>query len=458
MASSEPAKLKRVLIANRGEIALRVLRACRDEGIEAVCVYSEADADATYVKLADRAVCIGRPVATDSYLNVPRLIAAAEIAEADAIHPGYGFLSENAGFAEIVAESGFKFIGPSHEAMRRVGDKVNCKALARKAKVPIVPGSKGEIEDEDEAVKVADEIGYPVIVKASAGGGGRGMRVARNEHALRQAVGSARQEAEAAFKNGTVYLEKFIEAGKHVEVQVIADEHGNACHLYERDCSVQRRHQKLIEEAPSPSLDDRQRKSLCESAVRLIKEAGYTNAGTVEYLLDKDGSFYLLEVNARIQVEHPVSEQITGVDLIREQLRVAAGEPLSFRQKDLSINGHAIECRLNAEDPDRNFMPQPGTVETWIPPGGPGVRLDTHVHAGYRIPPNYDSMVGKLIVHRRTRDEAIAASLRALGEFRIAPMNTTIPLQARILDSTPFRKATVDTKWLEGWLEGAGKR
>ena len=446
----------RILIANRGEIALRVVRACREMGVEAVAVYSEADRDSRHVVLADRAVCIGKAPAGDSYLNTSRIIAAAEISGADAIHPGYGFLAENAGFAEMVRDSGFEFVGPSAAAMRAVGDKVNCKQLAKSAKVPTVPGSDGELEDEEQAVEIAEKIGYPVIVKASAGGGGRGMRVARNNTALRAAVGQARQEAEAAFKNATVYLEKFVEVGRHVEVQVLADRHGAAVHLYERDCSVQRRHQKLIEEAPCPVLSDKQRKELCASAVRLIQAADYSGAGTVEYLLDPDGKFYLLEVNARIQVEHPVSEQITGVDLIREMIRVSSGEPLGLKQSDIQINGHAIECRINAEDPARNFAPQPGTIETFIAPGGLGVRLDTHAHAGYRIPPNYDSMIGKLIAHRPTRDEAIATALRALAEFEIGPMKTTIPLQRRILDSQPFRTSQVDTKWLEGWLESNG--
>ncbi len=440
---------QKILIANRGEIALRVLRACKEMGIRTVCVYSVADKDAAYLKLADEAICIGEGPAADSYLNIPRIIAAAEVTDVDAIHPGYGFLAENAHFAEVCRSCKIEFIGPPVSAMAAIGDKVACKKLARKAKVPTVPGSEGEVDDEDKAVKLCDEIGYPVIVKAAAGGGGRGMRVASNEVSLRAGLNQARLEAEKAFKNSTVFIEKYIQLGRHVEVQVIADQHGNAVHLWERDCTMQRRHQKLVEESPSPILDQKTREELCASAVRLIKAAGYFNAGTVEYIVDEHKHFYLLEVNARIQVEHPVTEAITGIDLIREQIRVAAGEKLSFSQKDVKQIGHAIECRINAEDPARNFAPSPGTIEELRVPGGLGVRWDSHVYAGYRIPPNYDSMIGKLIVHRPTRDEAITTMKRALSEFHISPIKTTIPLQLQIMDNPQFRKGEVDTGFVE---------
>ena len=440
---------RRVLIANRGEIALRVIRACRELGVETVAVYSEADRGASYLDLADRTVCIGKGPAGDSYLNVPRIISAAEICDVDAIHPGYGFLSENANFNEVVRSCKIEFIGPSPEAMLAVGDKVQCKHMAKRAKVPTVPGSDGAVEDLDEAVEVCEKIGVPVIVKAAAGGGGRGMRVVRDASKIRDAITQASQEAKAAFNNGTVYIEKFVENGRHVEVQVIADQHGNAVHLWERDCSMQRRHQKLVEESPSPHIGQKTREAMCAAAVRLIKEAKYSNAGTVEFLVDKDENFYLLEVNARIQVEHCVTEMVTGIDLIQTQLRVASGEKLPFTQKDIPQIGHAIECRLNAEDPARNFAPQPGTLETYIPPGGPGVRLDTHVHQGYKIPPNYDSMIGKLIIHRMNRDDAIRTMKQALSEFRIGPMKTTIPLQMRIMDDPGFREGRVHTNYVE---------
>jgi acetyl-CoA carboxylase biotin carboxylase subunit len=443
------AMLSKVLVANRGEIALRVLRACRELGIGTIAVYSEADRGAAYLQQADTAVCIGRGPAADSYLNIPRLIAAAEVHDADAIHPGYGFLAENAHFNEVVRDCKMTFVGPSPEAMSAVGDKVNCKRLARKAKVPTVPGSEGALDDEAEAAKLCDEIGYPVIIKAAAGGGGRGMRVARDEDELRAGVVQARNEAQAAFGDGTVYVEKFVERGRHVEVQVIADTHGNAIHLWERDCSMQRRHQKLVEESPSPGISQTTREAMCAAAVRLIQQANYVNAGTVEFLVDADESFYLLEVNARIQVEHPVTELVTGLDLVQMQLRVASGEELPVKQQDVKQVGHAIECRVNAEDPARNFMPQPGTLETYIAPGGPGVRLDTHAHAGYRIPPNYDSMIAKLLVHRPTREEAIVTMRRALAEFQIGPMKTTIPLQDRILADAGFKSGVFDTKYVE---------
>ncbi len=443
----------RILIANRGEIALRVLRACRELGIEAVCVYSQADADAPYLKLADRAICIGEGPANKSYLNIPRIISAAEIADVDAIHPGYGFLSENAHFASVCRDCKIEFIGPSPEAMAKLGDKVSCRATAKEAKVPIFPGSESAIDDIDEAVKLADKIGYPVIVKAAAGGGGRGMRVVHNEAALRSGVKAASTEAEAAFGNGAVYIEKFLESARHIEVQVIGDKHGNAVHLYERDCSTQRRHQKLIEEAPGPHIDPRRREDLCKSAARLIKKANYSGAATVEFLMDERQNFYMLEVNTRLQVEHPVSELITGVDLVKAQIRVAAGEPLWFKQRDIKITGHAIECRINAEDPDRNFAPSPGTITRFDTPGGPGVRMDTHCINGYRVPPNYDSMIGKLIVHADTREAAIARMERALREFTVEPIKTTIPLHRELMRNSAFKAGGMDIHYLERLLK-----
>jgi acetyl-CoA carboxylase, biotin carboxylase subunit len=444
----------KILIANRGEIALRIIRACRELGVQTAVVYSTADKDAAYLQLADQAICIGDPPPAESYLNIPRIISAAEIADVQAIHPGYGFLAENDHFAEICRSCRIEFIGPPHKAMALVGDKVECKKLARKAKVPTVPGSDGAVDDEKVALRIAQEIEYPVIIKAAAGGGGRGMRVAHNDVSLRAGFRQAQAEAENAFKDSTVYIEKYVEFGRHVEVQILADNHGNTVHLWERDCSMQRRHQKLVEESPSPVLRPEVRKELCEAAVRLVKAAGYANAGTVEFLVDKKQNFYLLEVNARIQVEHPVTEQVTGIDLIKEQIRIAAGQPLSFRQKDIPQIGHAIECRINAEDPARNFAPSPGTIAEWRPPGGPGVRLDTHAYAGYRIPPNYDSMIGKLIVHRPTRAEAIAAMKRALHEFHIAPTKTTIPLHLQIMDNHEFQSGDVDTGFVERVLLG----
>ncbi len=439
----------KILIANRGEIALRIIRACKELGIETAVVYSTADKDAAYLDFADQKICIGDAPPADSYLNIPRIMSAAEVADVDAIHPGYGFLSEKHHFAEIVRSCKIQFIGPPVGAMLALGDKVECKKLAKKAKVPTVPGSDGAVEDEKTALEIAEKIGYPVIIKAAAGGGGRGMRVAHNDVSLRAGFKQASLEAENAFKDGTVYIEKYVEFGRHVEVQVIADQHGNARHLYERDCSMQRRHQKLVEESPCPVLSPERREELCSSAVRLIKAAGYYNAGTVEFLVDKDLNYYILEVNARIQVEHPVTELVTGIDLIKEQIRVAAGEKLSFTQKDVKQTGHAIEVRINAEDPARNFAPFPGLIDTLRVPGGPGVRWDSHVYAGYRIPPNYDSMIGKLLVHRRTREEAITTMKRALQEFHIAPIKTTIPLHLQIMDNANFRSGDVDTRFVE---------
>ena len=444
----------KILIANRGEIALRIIRACREMGVQSVVVYSTADKDAAYLKLADQAICIGDAPPAESYLNIPRIISAAEIADVQAIHPGYGFLAENDHFAEVCRSCKIEFIGPPVSAMEAVGDKVACKKLAKKAKVPTVPGSDGAIDDEKTAIKLAAQIGYPVIIKAAAGGGGRGMRVAHNDVSLRSGLKQAQAEAENAFKDSTVYIEKYVEFGRHVEVQILADNHGNVIHLWERDCTMQRRHQKLLEESPSPLLKQDVREKLCESAVRLVKAAGYVNAGTVEFLVDSDQNYYLLEVNARIQVEHPVTEQVTGIDLIKEQIRIASGLPMSVRQKDVPRIGHAIECRINAEDPQQNFAPSPGVIEELRLPGGPGVRIDSHVYAGYRIPPNYDSMIGKLIVHRPTRALAIATMKRALGEFYVSPIKTTIPLQLQILHDQSFARGEVDTGFVERELMG----
>ena len=443
---------RRVLIANRGEIALRILRACHELDIEAVCVYSEADRDAPYLKLADRAICIGPGPSKESYLNISRLISAAEIADVDAIHPGYGFLSERADFSQICRECKIEFIGPSPEAMGKLGDKVECKRTARAAKVPVFPGSEGAIEDEDEAAKIAEGIGYPVIIKASAGGGGRGMRVCRNEATLRSSIRAAQQEAQAAFGNGAVFIEKFLEHARHIEVQVLGDKHGHAVHLFERDCSVQRRHQKLIEEAPAPGVDRKKIAALGEGAARLIRQADYAGAATVEFLMDKDQSFYMLEVNTRVQVEHPVTELITGVDIVKMSILIAAGESLPFKQKDIRVEGHAIECRINAEDPDHGFRPSAGLIETWRPAGGPGIRIDSHVVSGYRVPPNYDSMIGKLLVKDDTREECLKRLGRALREFEVGPIKTTLPLYRRLLENSDFRAGGVDIHYLERWM------
>src|SRR4051812_8714385 len=444
---------QRILVANRGEIALRVIRACRDLGVEVVAVFSEADRDAPYLALADEAICIGPAVAAESYLNIPRLISAAEIADVQAIHPGYGFLSENAHFAEVCRSCNIEFIGPPHEAMRRLGNKNEARKLAQKAGVPVVPGSEGLIENDAEALSLAHSMGFPVLIKAAAGGGGRGMRVARNDISLQAGLKAARQEAEKAFKDGSVYIEKYIEQPRHVEVQILADEHGNVVHLWERDCSLQRRHQKLVEESPAPNLPDEVRNNICAAAVRLIKMAGYQNAGTCEFLVDREHRFYFIEVNARIQVEHPVTELVTGIDLVREQIRIAAGEPLRFAQEDIPQRGVAIECRINAEDPAADFRPSPGQVTRWQPPGGPGVRLDSHVVTGYRVPPNYDSLLAKLLVHQPTRSEALATMRRALAEFVVEGVATTIPLHRTIFSHSSFIAGQVDTTFVERYLQ-----
>jgi len=439
----------RILIANRGEIALRIIRACHELNIEAVVVYSEADRDASYLQLADEAVCIGPADCAKSYLNIPGIISAAEISDVEAIHPGYGFLAENINFAQICRDCGIIFIGPPVEAMQLLGDKVQARELAKKAGVPIVPGSEGAIEKESSALKLANKMGYPVILKATAGGGGRGMRVVHNDITLRSAFNAARAEAEAAFGDGRIYLEKFIVEPRHVEVQVVADSHGNALHFYERDCSIQRRHQKMIEESPCPVLDKQTRELLAEAALKIIKKAKYVNAATVEFLLDNEKNFYFIEANTRIQVEHPVTEMVTGHDLIKLQLKIAAGQPVKFSQKNIKHTGVAIECRINAEDPENNFAPSPGAITRLILPGGPGVRVDTHVHQGWTISPSYDSMIAKLIVHQRTRTEAIATMKRALREFIIEPVKTTIPACLDILSHNLFVKNKIDTSFVE---------
>jgi acetyl-CoA carboxylase, biotin carboxylase subunit len=439
----------RILIANRGEIALRVMRACKEMGIETVAVFSEADRGASYVQLADEAYCLGGPRSVDSYLKIREIIAAAEVSGAEAIHPGFGFLSENAHFNEVCRDSGIDFIGPTPDAMQKLGDKNTARSMAVKSNVPVVPGSDGLVEDYSAAVKAAKDIGFPVLIKATAGGGGKGMRIATDEKTLETAIEQAMMEAQAAFGNPGVYLEKFVDRPRHVEVQIIGDQHGNICHLWERDCSTQRRHQKLIEESPSSRLPDKVRKELCESAVRMAKGADYYNAGTVEFIVDQSDNFYFIEVNARIQVEHPVTEMVTGIDLIKQQIRVAAGEKLPFKQKDIVCRGAAIECRINAEDPEKNFQPCPGTIEGMFVPGGYGVRFDSHTHAGYTVPPYYDSMIGKLIVHQPTREEAIACMVRCLRELRVKGIKTTADFQQTILKHPDFVAGTVDTKWVE---------
>jgi acetyl-CoA carboxylase biotin carboxylase subunit len=440
---------KRILIANRGEIALRIIRACRELGIETVVVYSEADRGAAYLDLADETYCVGPAKASDSYLKINHIISAAEVGNVQAIHPGYGFLAENAHFAEICRSCNIEFIGPPHEAMRQLGDKNSARKLAREANVPVVPGSDGLVTNERDAIEIAHQIGFPVLIKASAGGGGRGMRVASNDLTLKSALSQAGAEAQAAFGNAAVYLEKYIERPRHVEVQIMADNHGNVVHLFERDCSTQRRHQKLIEESPSPRLTAETREAMCTAAVRLAKACNYTNAATVEFIVDQTGNFYFIEVNTRIQVEHPVTEMVTGIDLIKMQLRVASGEPLPFSQADIQHRGASIECRINAEDPAAGFRPCPGKIDLLIPPGGFGVRFDSHAYSGYTVSPYYDSMIGKLIVHQPTREEAISTMLRALAELRVDGLKTTVPIHREILSHTAFAEAQIDTTFVE---------
>ncbi len=444
----------RILIANRGEIALRIIRACREMGIETVAVFSDADRGSAYLELADEAYCIGPAKSAESYLKIDQVISAAEVGNVDAIHPGYGFLAENARFNEICRSCEIDFIGPQPEAMDMLGDKNRARNMAREAQVPVVPGSDGLIEDEQEAERVAKEIGFPVLVKATAGGGGKGMRVAESAEALSTAMQQAQTEAQAAFGNPGIYLEKYIERPRHVEVQILADHHGNVVHLWDRDCSTQRRHQKLIEESPAPNLPEKSRQDMCQAAVRMIKHANYTNAGTVEFIVDQNNQFYFIEVNARIQVEHPVSEMVTGIDLIQSQIRIAANEPLPMTQDDIKVNGVAIECRINAEDPARFFQPCPGTIEQMFVPGGLGVRFDSHAHSGYQVPPYYDSMIGKLIVHQPTRAQAIACMIRCLDEIRIEGIKTTIPFHREVLSHSDFAEGWIDTGFVERtWLQ-----
>jgi acetyl-CoA carboxylase biotin carboxylase subunit len=442
----------RILIANRGEIALRILRACKDMGIETVAVYSEADRDSLHLRYADETICIGPAASSESYLNIPALIAAAEITDVEAIHPGYGFLSENEHFAEVCQSCNIKFIGPSPKAIAQCGDKVAAKVLARQAGVPCVPGSDGPIDDEQQALAIARQIGFPVLIKAAAGGGGRGMRVAHNEPSLVTGFHSARAEAEKAFKDGTVYLEKYIEKPRHVEIQIVGDQHGNVVHFGERDCSLQRRHQKLLEESPCPVLDPETRQKMGDAAVRLAKAANYYSAGTVEFLLDQNKNFYFIEINSRIQVEHPVTEMVTGTDLIREMILIANGERLSVKQEDVRIQGHAMEFRINAEDPDHGFKPSPGTIHTFVAPAGPGVRWDSHVYQGYTVPPHYDSMVGKLIIHRPNRKLVIETARRALQELTLQGITTTAGLFLRILEHSDFAAGQIDTGFIDRYF------
>ncbi|MGH7537166.1 MAG: acetyl-CoA carboxylase biotin carboxylase subunit [Gemmatimonadales bacterium] len=440
---------QKVLIANRGEIALRVIRACKELGIATVAVYSEADRECLHVRFADDDVCIGRPPGRESYLNIPRIIAAAEITGADAIHPGYGFLAENAEFADIVRTSGITFIGPTAEQIRQMGDKAEARRLAQELKMPTVPGSPGPVGSLEEALAVAEPIGFPVIIKAAAGGGGKGMRVAGDLDAFPQAYSLARQEALAAFGSDQVYLEKYLARPRHIEIQIMADQHGKVMHLCERDCSIQRRHQKLVEEAPSPVVDQALRERIGAAAVRLAESINYVGAGTIEFLLDEDGAFYFMEMNTRIQVEHPVTEMCTNFDLVKEQIRVAAGEPLSLILFGNRLRGHAMECRVNAEDPARNFQSSPGLITAYHPPGGPGVRVDTHIYDGYTVPPYYDSLLAKVIVHGNDREEAIARMRQALDSFIIEGVTTTIPFLGRVMRHPDFVAGKVDTKFLE---------
>ncbi len=440
---------KKVLIANRGEIALRVIRACHELGIETVSVYSVADRDSLHVRFSDDDVCIGPAPGRLSYLNIPSLIAAAEITGADAIHPGYGFLAESPEFAETCAASNIAFIGPTATQIRQMGDKATARKMVQSIDIPVVPGSKGAVDDPDEAREIAEGIGFPVIIKAAAGGGGKGMRVAEDANSFAQAFQLARNEALAAFDSADVYVEKFLEKPRHVEIQVMGDQYGDVVHLGERDCSIQRRHQKLIEESPSPALTDELRARMGEAAVRAAKAINYVGAGTVEFLLNTDGSFYFMEMNTRIQVEHPVTEMVTGLDLVKEQVRVASGEPLQQRFKDVNLRGHAIECRVNAENPDRNFQPSPGTITVFHPPGGPGIRVDTHIYSGYQVPPHYDSLLAKVIAHGTTREEALVRMSEALDGFIIEGISTTIPFLKRVIKHPNFQAGEVDTKFLE---------
>lgn len=445
--------IQKVLIANRGEIALRIVRACRELGIRSLAVYSEADVESLPVQLADEAICIGPASASQSYLKADRIISAAEIADVDAIHPGYGFLAENADFAEQCESCNIKFIGPKANTIRTMGDKALARETVRKVGVPIIPGSDGPIDTESEAIKVAKKIGYPVIIKAVAGGGGRGMRIAHNDVSFAKELAVARNEAERAFGNNAVYIEKYLQNPRHIEFQILADSHGKVLHLGERDCSVQRRNQKLIEESPSPFLTAALRKTMGRAAVKAAKAAEYENAGTIEFLVDEEGNFYFIEMNTRIQVEHPVTEEVTGIDLVKEQIRIASGEKLGYDQRDITFSRHAIECRINAEDPARNFTPSPGTLSLYHAPGGHGVRVDSHVYGGYTIPPYYDSMIGKLITYGSTRAVAMDRMYRALSEYLIRGVRTTIPFSQAILRDPVFRQGQATTGFVEEFMK-----
>ncbi|MFM1901572.1 MULTISPECIES: acetyl-CoA carboxylase biotin carboxylase subunit [unclassified Synechococcus] len=439
----------KVLIANRGEIALRILRSCRELGIATVAVYSTVDRNALHVQLADEAVCVGEAASSKSYLNIPNIIAAATSRGVDAIHPGYGFLAENDRFAEICRDHGITFVGPSPHAIRSMGDKSTAKTTMQRVGVPTVPGSEGLLSTPEEAAELAADMGYPVMIKATAGGGGRGMRLVMDAEQLPGLFKAAQGEAEAAFGNPGLYMEKFIDRPRHVEVQVLADRHGNVVHLGERDCSIQRRHQKLLEEAPSPALDPDLRRRMGEAAVAAARSINYEGAGTVEFLLDRSGGFYFMEMNTRIQVEHPVTEMVTGIDLIAEQLRIAGGEPISVRQEEVQLRGHAIECRINAEDANHNFRPAPGRITGWLPPGGPGIRVDSHVYTGYDIPPFYDSLIGKLIIWAPDRESALKRMRRALNECAVTGIPTTVDFHLRLLDRPEFQRGDVHTKFVE---------
>ncbi|MEC8329726.1 MAG: acetyl-CoA carboxylase biotin carboxylase subunit [Verrucomicrobiota bacterium] len=449
--------IQKLLIANRGEIALRIVRACNELGIKTLAVYSEADEQSLHVQLADEAICIGLAASNQSYLKGDRIIAAAEIADVDAIHPGYGFLAENAEFAEQCEQCQIKFVGPSSNAIINFGDKAKAREMAVKAKVPVIPGSEGTVDDETTALKVAEKIGFPVIIKAVAGGGGKGMRTAHNSVAFKKEYNSARNEAEAAFGNGAVYIEKFLDAPRHIEIQVIGDQMGNVVHLGERDCSVQRRHQKVIEEAPSPFISNDTRKKMGKDAVKLAKSVNYEGAGTVEFLMDKEQNYYFIEMNTRIQVEHGVTEEVTGVDLVKEQLLIASGRKLSYEQKDIKFLRHAIECRVCAEDPGRNFAPCPGEVDLYYAPGGHGVRIDSHVYGGYTIPPYYDSMIAKVITYGRDRELALERMDRALGEYIIRGIKTNIAFARAIIRDPHFREGKATTKYVEEFFERVPK-
>jgi acetyl-CoA carboxylase, biotin carboxylase subunit len=448
----------KILIANRGEIALRIIRAAHEMGIRTVAVYSQADRNSLHVRFADEAICIGQASAASSYLNIPAIISAAEITDVEAIHPGYGFLAENAHFAEICESCKITFIGPTPENMRLMGDKMAARTSMQKAGLPIVPGSRSIIQNKEEALKTAKLIGYPVIIKAAAGGGGKGMRICHNDLTLVSSLLTAQTEAEANFGNSSVYIEKYIERPRHIEVQIIADRSGHIVQLGERDCSIQRRHQKLLEESPSAVVDSKMRRKLGEMVLKGMKAINYLSCGTIEFLLDeKTGNFYFMEMNTRIQVEHPVTEMVTGIDLIKEQIRISAGEKLRFSQDNVQLRGAAIECRINAEDPDNNFMPSPGKIESLILPGGPNVRVDTHIYAGYEVPAYYDSLVAKLIVHGNNRQEAIKTMRRALSEFYIAPIKTTIPFHLKLMDNPLFKKGDISTHFVQDLLMNEGK-